>query len=78
MKKLIIPILLFSAVLFSCKKEIITLDSSDGFSSETEYFETKSSGSINPPCNDPGDDDDNDVITDPNNDSDEDKRRKGK
>jgi len=78
MKKLIIPILLFSAVLFSCKKEIITLDSSDGFSSDAEYFETKASGSY-PSCNNPeGGDGDNDVITDPNNDSDEDKRRKGK
>lgn len=77
MKKLIIPIVLFSAVLFSCKKEIITLDGSNGVSSEVEYFDTKASGP-NPTCNNPGDGGDDDVITDPNNDADEDKRRKGK
>ena len=78
MYKLVAILVLFSAVMFSCKKEVIVLENN---SESTEIIQTKSplSNETNGVGSGSGNaGDDSDVITDPNNDADEDKRKKGK
>jgi hypothetical protein len=76
MKKAIVFILLVSAGLFSCQKEVITPVAS----SEMDVFETRGQkgGSSTFNGQDNGTGGETDGITDPNNDKDEDRKKKGK
>jgi hypothetical protein len=74
MKKAIVFSLLVSATLFSCRKEVIVPVSS----SETEFFETRDQKGGTATFNNQNTGSDTDGITDPNNDSDEDRKKKGK
>jgi hypothetical protein len=76
MKKATFLILLVSAGLFACQKEVITPVAS----SETDVFETRGQkgGPTTFNNQDTGTGGDSDGITDPNNDKDEDRKKKGK
>lgn len=76
MKKVIVLILLVSAGLFSCQKEVITPITSV----DTDVFETRGqkNGSSTLNGQDNGPTGETDGITDPNNDKDEDRKKKGK
>jgi hypothetical protein len=74
MKKVVLIIGLFSVTLFSCRKEVIVPVSSPDF----EQMETRGQkgGQSTYPGQNTGSD--TDGITDPNNDADEDRKKKGK
>lgn len=74
MKKIIIPIVMFSALLFSCKKEVIVMNEINQDTQESVVYGTR--GQKNSTTILVGDE--GGSITDPNNDADEDKKRKGK